>query len=418
MQHAMASSILTRSSIAPAMTGCIKDLHFLWDMDDSQLLGSFDDKDTAHVASVRHGNTFRLQNQAVLVLSRICGRRSSQKILPYTPSIGEFTKRRETVLNLSFVLPNAAANGNRAKFSRLEWVCLLISVAEIGGAITIAVGMALKGMVVGVILMLCLALSVIALGVLRYFTSPIIANQSAIAKDLQSMSPTLDIHVIARHWNDTHLDVVSGYTSHLHALTNIPMAVDRFSLLRWASRIIAILLFIQAASLASLLGTKENAWISLTWMGSYLFMLLPPQVLKRYALESPHEKHSATVIRIPPIHFSGRRAALLFITLLPVSGRADIDSWAWMDVYMPDNDRRRCWRDQVESQDVATGKSTCSNLGYELTDKDGDCDMRTKTALEEANTAYHHPQVLQPLLAYKSKLGGYRGQQATKSQFS
>lgn len=41
---------------------------------------------------------------------------------------------------------------------------------------------------------------------------------------------------------------------------------------------------------------------------------------------------------VEPIHFSGRRAALLFITLLPVSHKAD--RWAWWDVFMPDKERR------------------------------------------------------------------------------
>lgn len=408
VQHAMASSILTRSSIAPAMTGCVKDLQFLWEMNDTQLLGSFEERDTAHVASVRHGNTFRLQNQAVLMLSQIFGRRRGERIVPYTPGIGEFTARRETILNLSFVLPNAAAaNGETVKISRLECVCFLVSVVEFGAAVAIAVYLALNEMIVGMILMLCFSLAVVALGVLRYFTSPIIANQSAIARDLQDMSPTLDTHVIARHWNDTHLDVVCGYTSHLHALTNIPMVIDRSPLLRWTSRIIAVILVTQAASLASLMSTKETTWISLIWMALYLFMLLPPRLLKRYASDPPHENHSATVTRIPPIYFSCRRAALLFITLLPVSKRADIDRWAWMDVYMPDNDRRRCWRDQVEAQDLASGELICSNsVGGKLSEKNDEDDMRACVALREASTAYHHPQVLQPLLAYLSSLGG------------
>ena len=408
VQHAMALSILTRNSIAPAMTGCIKDLQFLWEMNDTQLFGSFDERDTAHVASVRHGNTFRLQNQAVLILGQILGRRCGARIVPYTPGIGEFTTRRETVLNLTFVLPNAAAvNGETVKFGQLECLCILVSVVEVGAAILIAVCMAINEAIVGMILMLCISLAVVGLGVLRYFTSPIIANQSAIARDLQDMSPTLDTHVIARHWNDTHLDVVCGYTSHLHALTNIPMVIDRSPLLRWISRMVAVILVIQAASLASLLGTKENTWISLVWITLYLFMLLPPRLLGHYAPDLPHKKHSATVTRIPPICFSCRKAALLFVTLLPVSKRSDIDRWAWMDVYLPDNDRRRRWRDQVEAQDIASGKSIYSNNVKEtLSEKDGEDDMRAIVALQEADTAYNHPQVLQPLLAYLSSLGG------------
>ena len=404
VQHAMASSILTRSSITPAMTGCIKDLHFLWDMNDTQLLGSFDERDTSHVASVRHGNTFRLQNQAVLILSQICGRKNCKKILPYTPGIVEgFPKRRETILNLSFVLPNAAPNGKTVRFSRLECICLLTSVFEVGFAIAIAVGMALHHKVVGVILMICFSLSEMMLGVLRYFTSLVIANQEAIAKDLLESSPRLDAHIIARHWNDSKLDVVCGYNKHIHALTNIPMVVDQMLLLRWTSRAIAFILIVQAASLASLVGAKGDAWISIAWTALYIFMLVPPQLLKRYASELPLEKHSAVVTRVPPIRFSGRRAALLFITLLPVSERIDVDRWAWMNVFMPDNDRRKRWREQVE--DIAFEKSTCSKIGDNASTKDGDDDRIVRAAVQEAYTAYHHPQVLQSVLVFKSRLG-------------
>ncbi len=405
VQFAMASSIITRSSVAPAMTGCVKDLLFLWEMNESHLLGNFDDRDVANVTSVRHGNSFRLHNQAVLLLSQVCGRKANQKIIPYRPDIGELAIRRETIVNLSFVLPHNNLNNMKRVSSRLELLCFLITFIEFGVPIAIAVEMALNGIIVGVVLMLCLSFSVAALTVLRLFTSSIIANRDAIARDVQEASPTLDIHVIARHWNDTHLDVVCGYTSHLHALTNIQMVVDRFPLLRWVSRFIAVILVIQAAILASLLGTKDNSWIALLWMAIYLYMLIPPYLLKHYSPDSLYQKHSAELIKIQPIHFFGRRAALLFISMLPVTPRADVDRWAWMDVFMPDSDRRRRWRAHVEAQNIVTGKSTYCSLGKQLSVEDEKNGLIAKTAVEQASAAYNHPEILKYLLAYSSRLG-------------
>jgi hypothetical protein len=51
------------------------------------------------------------------------------------------------------------------------------------------------------------------------------------------------------------------------------------------------------------------------------------------------EKNPASIQRLEPMHFSGRRAALLFIAMLPVSHRAN--RWGWWDAFMPENPRRR-----------------------------------------------------------------------------
>jgi hypothetical protein len=59
------------------------------------------------------------------------------------------------------------------------------------------------------------------------------------------------------------------------------------------------------------------------------------------------EKQPAGVEMTGPLHFSSRRAALVFISMLPVSEKAN--RWAWLDVYMPDNDRRRSFQDEKES---------------------------------------------------------------------
>ncbi|KAL4727024.1 hypothetical protein ACLX1H_005924 [Fusarium chlamydosporum] len=46
------------------------------------------------------------------------------------------------------------------------------------------------------------------------------------------------------------------------------------------------------------------------------------------------------------LRFSGRRQALVFISMLPATQR--VDRWAWWDVFMPDNDRRRRFHAELE----------------------------------------------------------------------
>lgn len=101
------------------------------------------------------------------MLSRIFGRRRGEKIMLYTPGIEEITTRRETILNLSIVLPNsAAANEETIKISRLECVCIFVRAVDFDAAVVIAVCMVLYEMIVGMTLVLCFSLAVVALGVL------------------------------------------------------------------------------------------------------------------------------------------------------------------------------------------------------------------------------------------------------------
>ena len=411
VQHAMAVSILRPCSVAPAITGCVKDLHRLWYLDDTQLLGNFEDERAACAVSVKHGSSFTLQNQTVLQLAGMLRGKmmgESRAITPYQPSVGEgFQTRRETIVSLNFVLPHESGSGRRG-FSWLQGVCWGLTALEFVCPIVLAAYMALRSDIAGVVLMMCISLSVLILAILHYLTHPLISNQSEISKvcknPIQGAS-TLDVHVIADHWNDKHLNVVCGYTSHLHALTNIPMAVSRPGLFLWASRSLAAVLFAQAASLASLVGNSENAWLSLSWLSVYLLMMLPPWILKAYRSELDYKCHTASLTKIPPIRFSGRRAALVFISRLPSSKQAHVDSWTWANVFTPDNERRRIWQAHVDSLDLVSFKR---NPDIDQQDSSEELNaeyLKCKDWLKEASAAYHHPEVLPSLLSYNKSVG-------------
>ncbi|KAL9034822.1 MAG: hypothetical protein Q9180_005196 [Flavoplaca navasiana] len=411
VQRTMVASILTSRSIAPAITGCAKDFHRLWHLDDAQLLGNFADERAASVTSVKHGSNFPLQNQTVLQLAGLLRRDMgmTRAITPYEPAAEKsFQTRRETLVHLSFAIPHkeVCAKGG---YSWLEAVCWTITVLEFAVPIALAVYMAVWHHFTGIFLMTALSLSVMILAVLRSLTHPIIANQSEISKycddDAKGLS-TLDAHVIADHWNDRHLNVICGYTSHLHALTNIPLQVNRPRLLLWAGRGLAIVLLIQVASLASLIGDKSNAWLSLSWLAIYIVMLAPPWILNAYRPELAHESYTATLTKVPPIRFSCRRAALVFISRLPNSSQAHVEKWAWTNVFMPDNERRKLWQAQVDELDLLTLESKDSGTEKQHQFKKDDPEyLKSKTLLREASAVYHHPEVLQPLLAYRRSIG-------------
>lgn len=417
VQRTMVASILNHRSIAPAITGCAKDFHRLWHLDDVQLLGNFTDERAASATSVKHGSNFPLQNQTALQLAGVLRRdlgAAGGAIVPYEPAVGKsFETRRETVVHLSFVIPHHERRGNEGSRWLLA-ICWTVTVLEFAAPIVLGAYMVLWRHYIGVFLMTSISLSVLILAVLRCATRPVMANESEMAKfrkDPAAGLAKLDVHVVADHWNDRNLNVVCGYTSHLHALTNIPLQVSRPRLLLWAGRGLAAVMLLQAASLASLIGDKNNAWLSLSWLALYLCMLAPPWLLNAYDPEAASEHCTATLTKIPPIHFSCRRAALVFISRLPSSGQAHVDRWAWTNVFMPDNPRRKLWQDQVDEFDLLTfeGKLPAVNHGRrqeQIPAKENDPEyLKSKTLLREASAAYHHPQVLQPLLAYKRCVG-------------
>ncbi|KAL8757993.1 MAG: hypothetical protein Q9184_004064 [Pyrenodesmia sp. 2 TL-2023] len=216
VQRTMVASILTPRSIAPAITGCAKDFHRLWHLDDARLLGNFMGEHAASVTSVKHGSSFPLQNQTVLQLAGVLRRDMgvASAIVPYEPAVGEsFRSRRETVVHLSFALPHKERRG-KGGYCWLQGICWTVTFLEFAVPIALASYMAIRRHFTGVFLMIAISSSVFILALLRSLTHPIIANQSEISKfckDTANGLSTLDVHVIADHWNERYLNLLHGF---------------------------------------------------------------------------------------------------------------------------------------------------------------------------------------------------------------
>ncbi|KAK9793520.1 hypothetical protein SCARD494_06104 [Seiridium cardinale] len=118
----------------------------------------------------------------------------------------------------------------------------------------------------------------ITLVIIRMAVVPVFANRSAIAKDSQikaSGGAALDVHVNTSDWNSDSIDVICGDSSQLHSLTNIPMRLKNYHFATWAFRIPALILIVQAATLASLLGCGTGDVLGPgIWLTLYLAMRL------------------------------------------------------------------------------------------------------------------------------------------------
>jgi hypothetical protein len=341
VQKALIAAILTNRSVFPCLTVCVKDLERLWDIDDFELLGGFEGSQTKVVTSLRHGNTFQLANKAILDESRLTGRKSSK------PMTRSHAGLRETIVNISFVTPGP----RNYIVGMVPLILFCLTLLQIGVESTAAVVLVVAEMPVGAALACCICITTITILVLRLKVNPIFGNRHAILSD-QALTAAggaaLDVHVIADDWNSSRLDVLCGYSSQLHSLTNIPARLDSPRILRWSCRLLALVLILQAALLASLTNSADNdRWSGTLWLTMYLFMAAIDRIVQHIYPKTLLEDQPATIVHLEPIHFSGRLGALLFIAMLPVSQKAH--KWAWWDVFMPDNDRRRSLQNEFEA---------------------------------------------------------------------
>jgi hypothetical protein len=96
---------------------------------------------------------------------------------------------------------------------------------------------------------------------------------------------------------------------------------------------------VQATAIASTFGSKSQELGSIAWLTMYWLMLLPGRIPQVCPTGELLKNQNTAIIQAEPIHFFGRRAALAFVAMLPVSPQ--VDKWAWLDVCMPNNERRR-----------------------------------------------------------------------------
>ena len=107
-------------------------------------------------------------------------------------------------------------------------------------------------------LLLCLAINTVLLLLLQHSATLIFANKAAIKKDTSltaSGGAALGVHTIVEDCNPSDIDAIVGYSSQLHALTNIPIQIERWRAVLWISHFMSLVLIAQASVLASLFGS-------------------------------------------------------------------------------------------------------------------------------------------------------------------
>lgn len=346
VQRELISAVTARHTVSECLTGCIRDFQRLWNIDYLELFGQSQVQRPPAVASIRHGNVFDLANGALLETAGIIGHHYPLASNPKTANA-----LRETIVYVTFVTPRDPA-GHPTKLGDARWLAAVcLSTVEFLSAIVMAGYVVNRGLVIGAGLLACICVSQLHTFALRALIEPIYANQAAVESDRVRTArngAALDVHVISDSWNSSKISVVCGYSSQLHALTNIPVRTTRPVLLKWLCRSLAVALSIQASLLAAVANASGNErWSSLLWLAFYLIIGLSK--LGYHAASSPEEileKQPASVHITKPMHFSGRRAALVFISMLPVT--AKVNRWSWWDVYMPDNDRRKALHAELE----------------------------------------------------------------------
>ncbi|KAF4333893.1 hypothetical protein FBEOM_12287 [Fusarium beomiforme] len=398
-QRELVSAVLTRTSLSACLTGCIRDFDYLWNIDYIDLFGSSQKYRPTAVASLCHGNSFDLANEAALENVGIICRHG-----PGSLSTSASESFRPTVIHLSFVTPSSeqALRINTAK----GWATLFLFPFEIIVTVCTAIIALRNRLVFGFTLLVCVAISQVLVFAIRMLNDPIFGNQAAVAsdKDLTARNGAiLDVHVIADSWNSSKLSVICGYSKQLHALTNIPIRITRPRTLRWVCRVLAVVLTLQAALLAAVANAeKRERWSSLLWLGFYLLMLFAKKGLNLFAgPENLLEKQPASVEITKPLVFSGRRAALVFISMLPVSYKAN--RWAWWDVFLPNNDRRREFHAELESSALFNRSARWQEeVSEEIAgdEKKSHANPFTSTWVKEAASVLNGPECKQYLERY------------------
>ena len=340
---ALISAIGSNLAIPMPITGSIKDLGRIWHLSPSDVLSDFRPYGGSSVASLRHGNTFPLVNKALLKRASIIGRRP-----PNNDSNDTELHPRVVRLHITYIMPTTSQ-------SRLSYAVILsqiITAAEILALVAISTWLFIYGLTIGAVLLLCLAVNTVLLLLLQHSTSLIFANKAAVEKDTSLTAAggaALDVHTVVEDWNASDMDVIVGYSSQLHALTNIPIRIKRWKAVLWISRFMGLVLIVQASILASLLGSPTvQVWGSVIWLACYLFMLVASFLVSVKNPDMLFEGQPSEVRRMPPINLIGRRAALVFIATLPgIEQRFGVGRWDWMDAFMPNNQRRKEWLAEI-----------------------------------------------------------------------
>lgn len=334
----------SQRTIIPPITGCIKDIDRLWNLSVQQLLSEFNTQQYV-AASLRHGNTFNLSNSSLLTRSGLVGRsRDSAEINEQV--------RRPTILHLTYLYPRSDDYGWRH-----QAITLTIHLLEAALLIAFSSSLLSRGLWIGGAAILCILINLLLFCLLQHASSFVFGNKYAVASDTKLTTAdgaALDIHVIAENWNASEIDVLIGYSSHLHALTNILVLVKNWKVVKYVSRAVVVVATIQAALLASLASRSDKqVWGSLFWLICYAILQLPSTITIRRQPAVLFDSQPLVMEKVPPLVFTGRRTALAFIGSLPMTEPRS-QRWDWLDGFMPPNERRAKWQTDI----VAAGLDT------------------------------------------------------------
>ena len=391
VRSALIRSVSTPSSVAPALTGCVRDLGELWETTACDLFEDFGKTKTYNVASLRHGNSFQLANRGLL---EVAGLISSHK-RHHAQILQDGEARRYTAVHVRFVTP-IGLSGISDETEPPSWLpgaCQAVVMLEILLEISVGATMGAFGIWDGSALMGCMVVNAIVLLFLQRNTSIIFAKVNDLKDDKKRTAAdgaALDIHIISESWNSSHLDVLAGYSSQLHGLTNLPVWTTASWTIPVTSRILSVVLLIQAAVLTSLMGASGvDAVVPMVWLAVHTLTLIPPAVIHHKYPNAVLAPQPATVHSAGTLHFQSRRSALAFIAMLPVASK--VPRWDWLDVFMPNNKRRQEWQHDLETSGLICSGEPKSRIISAV----------ARTHLEEAMVAYRSPRLSKYLSAYK-----------------
>ena len=341
IQDGLVSAVCNKAAAPMPFIGSVTDLKTVWNVKQTDLFGILGTGKQFQVASLRHGNSWPLVNRAVLIAAGC--------IEQPAPISVDLSQPRAITLNITFCLPHESGKDTQ---KQTKFVGLVIGYIELCIYIGSAVAQGLHGLFVGAALAVCLAICTFCYLTLQHLVEPIYAHKESIQNDLRRTvknGAATDIHVIVPDWNSEEMYVLVGYSSYLHALTNIPARADKPVLLQWICRGLGVVLCVQAALLAKLVQAPPPAlygspiWLTST-LAAYLIYIASPRLRKGVCLPT------GNIIQLdhaPQIILPSRRAALIFISSLPISS-STAGRWDWVDPFMPANPRRQKWQQEIE----------------------------------------------------------------------
>lgn len=356
VQDGLVSAICKKAAAPVPFIGAVNDFRTLWDIKETDLFGILGTGKQFQVASLRHGNNFPLVNRAIL---------AAAGCVEQPPAIRtDLSLPRAVNVNVTFMVPK---EGGLAESTYVppKLVGGLIGCLELAGFLCSAILQFLVGMYVGAALAAALAIGTICYLVLHQIETPVYAHQDAIKNDLHRTAmngAATDVHVIVPDWNSDEMYVLVGYSSVLHALTNIPARVNRPLLLRWTCRALGVVLCCQAALLAKLIQAPPPAlYGSPIWLASIMTAYVIRASVNKIIRKPILVTDLIETVRAPQIVLPARRTALAFIASLPITS-PKVGKWEWVDNFLPNNSRRAIWQQEMDEAALASANEPKLNL--------------------------------------------------------